>query len=245
MKRGTRTRRLLLAAVVLLGCGDQPPEGTSDVTRALLAQPRPGDVSTAIDASRLGPDQPTLGIELLGVNLGSGDAPVKVIEFVDFGCGYCRLFQLETFPVIRAEFIETGKVEWKFMPFVTGMFDNSAVVTEAAECALEQDARLFGLLADRLWVEQSAWKRSEDPASLVRGWFAELRGDVTEFDTCVQEDTRMERVASATALAAQLEVRATPTFWIVGAGPIQGALPVEAFREIFNQAYRELTQPAG
>lgn len=236
---------LLLAAVALLGCSDQPPESTSDVTRALLAQPRARDVSTVIDASRLGPDEPTLGIELLGVNLGSSDAPVKVIEFVDFGCGYCRLFQLETFPVIRAEFIETAKVEWKFMPFVTGMFDNSEAVTEAAECALEQDARLFAFLADRLWVEQSEWKRSDDPASLVRGWFAELRGDLAAFDTCLQDGTRMERVESATALAAQLDVRATPTFWIVGAGPIQGALPLEAFREIFNQAYRELTQPAG
>jgi predicted DsbA family dithiol-disulfide isomerase len=61
----------------------------------------------------------------------------------------------------------------------------------------------------------------------------------------MRDDTRMERVTSATALAAQLGVRATPTFWIVGAGPVQGALPLEVFREVFTQAHQQLTQGAG
>ena len=56
----------------------------------------------------------------------------------------------------------------------------------------------------------------------------------------MRDDRRLERVTSATAVAAQLGVRATPTFWIVGAGPIQGALPLEVFREIFTEAYGQL-----
>jgi protein-disulfide isomerase len=179
------------------------------------------------------------------MNLGTVDAPVKVIEFVDFGCGFCRKFQLETFPALRAEFIETQMIEWKFMPFISGMFTNSAVVTEAAECALDQDARIFGALADRLWADQGAWKGSSEPEALVRGWATAFGADGAAFDQCMQDDRRLARVTSATALAAELGVRSTPTFWIVGAGPVQGALPLDIFRDLFRQVHAEVTGTAG
>jgi len=236
---------LMLAVGIAFGCaGDAPPDTTS-TTRSLLAQPRPEDMATQFDATGLPVSEPELGIESLGMNLGSVDAPVKVIEFVDYGCGFCRQFQAETFAAIRREFIETNMVEWKFLPFVTGMFGNSAVVTEASECALDQDGRLFALVSERLWADQREWKGSDEPLALVRGWLTQAGGDGSAFDTCMDDDRRMPRVTSATALAAQLGVRATPTFWVIGVGPIQGALPIDAFREIFAQLHEQMTQSAG
>jgi len=226
----------------LWGCSsDAPRPETTSTTRTLLSQPRPADVSTVIASGTLGSGQPTLGIDLLGANMGVDEAPVKVIEFVDFGCGFCRQFQLETFPTIRSEYIDTQKVQWKFMPFITGMFDNSHDVTAASECSLDQDARLFAAFSTRLWVEQRDWKASSDAAGLVRGWLDEMGADMDAYDSCLQEGTREERITSATALAAQLGVRATPTFWIVGAGPVQGALPIDAFRQVFDQLYSQMS----
>jgi protein-disulfide isomerase len=233
---------LLVAA---LGCGEEAPARASDTTRTLLAQPRAEDLSTELDVSRLGGGAPSFEIDLLGINMGSPEAPVKVIEFVDFGCGYCRQFQLETFPVIQAEFIDTNMVEWKYMPFVSGMFGNSLAVTQAAECALVESPRHFGVFTTRLWVQQAEWKASDEPEALARAWILETGADGAAFDGCLQDDERMERVRSHTALAGQLGVRATPTFWIVGVGPVQGALPIEAFRQIFTQIHTELTQNAG
>lgn len=245
MRRLTWAGCTALAVAVLTGCGEEASPRTTDTTRTLLAQPRAEDLSTTFEPSALPGGEPTLEVDLLGMNMGSADAPVKIIEFVDFGCGYCRQFQIETFPAIRAEFIETNMIEWKFLPFVSGMFANSAVVTEAAECALHQDARLFGLLQGRLWVEQAEWKRSADPEGLVRGWMTAIGADGDAFDSCVQDDTRADHMESATALAAQLGVRSTPTFWIVGVGPIQGALPLDVFREILTQVHGQLSQIAG
>jgi protein-disulfide isomerase len=239
-------RRLIPAvcvAILALGLqscgGDEPAGDTRATTRSLLSQPRPEDLATTFDAERLGAAEPALAIDLMGINAGSPDAPVKVIEFVDYGCGYCRQFQLETFPALRQEFIETDRIEWKFLPFITGLFPNSAAVTEAAECALQQGPRLFAALDNRLWSEQREWKGSSDAAGLVRGWVIEIGGDAAAYDTCLREGTRHDRVTSATALAHQLGVRATPTFWIVGAGPIQGALPLESFRQVFLQIYEQ------
>jgi len=230
------------AAVAVLGCAEEAPPGASDTTRALLAQPRAADVATSVDPSSLSDGDATLTIDQLGVNAGSPDAPLKVIEFVDFGCGFCRRFQLETFPTIRAEFIATGMIEWKFLPFISGSFANSPVVTEAAECALNQDARLFGALEERLWADQSEWKGSDEPEALVRRWAVGLGADGEAFDTCMRDDLRLDRVRSSTAFAAELGVRSTPTFWIVGGGPVQGALPLEVFRQLFNEVYEQVTQ---
>lgn len=239
---------MTLTATLVAGCAQDAGSDsvqTTTTTQVLLSQPRAEDVSTVLDTTLLEGGEPTMGVEVLGVNMGSTEAPVKVIEFVDYGCGFCRKFQIETFPTIRSEFIETNMVEWKFMPFITGMFPNSSAVTMAAECALAEDPRAFAALSDALWARQREWKSADDPAALVRGWAVQIGVDAEAYDACLENDTRRQRVASATALAAQLGVRSTPTFWIVGAGPVQGALPIDAFRQIFTQIHRELTENAG
>ena len=247
MRRLNGIGSLALTMALVSACGGDAPQAAANTTgtaQVLLAQPQAADVSTMLDTTLLQSAEPTLGVDVLGVNMGSADAPVKVIEFVDYGCGFCRKFQIETFPAIREEFIETNMIEWKFMPFITGMFPNSPAVTMAAECALAEDPRAFDVFSSALWERQREWKDSDDPAALARDWMIQLGADGDAYDACLQEDLRRQRVASATALASQLGVRSTPTFWIVGAGPIQGALPLDAFRQIFTQVHRELTGPA-
>jgi predicted DsbA family dithiol-disulfide isomerase len=41
-------------------------------------------------------------------------------------------------------------------------------------------------------------------------------------------------VAGATVAARQLGVRGTPTFWIIGYGPIQGALPLDVLTQMLD-----------
>ncbi|MDH3206615.1 MAG: DsbA family protein [Gemmatimonadota bacterium] len=240
-----RVKRIVcmtFAAAAVLGCAEEAPSRSTDTTRALLSQPRAADVSTSVDPSSLSPGDGTLTIDQLGMNAGSRDAPVKVIEFVDFGCGFCRRFQLETFPTIRTEFIATGMIEWKFLPFISGSFTNSLVVTEAAECVFAQHARLFGALEERLWADQAEWKASGEPEALIRRWAVGLGADGEAFDACMRDDSRLDRVNSSTAFASELGVRSTPTFWIVGGGPVQGALPLEVFRQLFTEVYEQVTQ---
>jgi protein-disulfide isomerase len=180
-------------------------------------------------------------VELLGFNLGDDQAPVRIIEMSDYGCGYCRRFHLETFPTLLEEFVLSGKVEWKFMPFVTGMFDNSLAATTAAECTLAQSDDLFVVMNERLWEGQAEWKGDDDPAGTTRAWAAEIGVDMAAFDTCVGEEERLPRIASATGVAGQLGVRGTPTFFILGYPPIQGALPTETFQEVLTMVHEAAT----
>ena len=243
-------RRIISGATVALCCltiACGPEEGPvarpDDTTRNLLGQAAEQGGITRIPAG-VSVDLPpggNLDISLLGYNRGDTLAPVRVIEMSDYGCGYCRQFHMETFPVLLEQFIETGKVEWKFMPYVTGMFENSLSALQAAECSLEQSREMFEVLNHRLWDEQAAWKNSSGAAGVVRSWVVESGVDIGRFDSCLVENRRLERIASHTAVARQLGVRGTPTFFVVGYQPLQGALPIELFQQVLDAVYAEAT----
>lgn len=60
-----------------------------------------------------------------GIERGDSAAPVRVIEFADFGCPECASFARESLGAIDREFVQTGKVHWRFVPFVLGPFRHS------------------------------------------------------------------------------------------------------------------------
>jgi len=234
---------LILAATACSEAESQP-SGTSDLSRALLQAPRDDGASTVIAADPALSDNggPRVPVSQVGFNRGSEEAPVKVVEMSDYGCGYCRQFHEETFPSLREQFIETGMVEWKFVPYITGMFEHSLVATEAAECTHAQDPEAFETLNRRLWNEQAAWKRSSNAEQVVHDWVGELDIDMDAFRSCVEDDDRLPRIAASTTLAGQLGVRGTPTFVVLGYPPLQGALPLETFQEILTLVYNENLQ---
>ena len=241
MRRFLTTAAMLATATLVAACAgeSQPAESTSGTTASLLSKVGANEVS---GQPQLPQEGPQIDVALLGHNRGDGEALVRVVEMSDFGCGYCRQFHEESFPTLLAEYVESGMVEWKFMPFITGMFDNSLAVTEAAECAMAQSDELFIAMSDRLWSEQSTWKPSDDPAGVARGMADELGVNMREYDSCLEDDTRMTRIIASTQLAQQLGVRGTPTFFVVGYPPLQGALPLEMFQDVLTTAHAEASK---
>ena len=238
----TAALRALLVGTVLvasIACGDEPESGadTRDLTRGLLSAAGGG-----AGGGPSGSPSPLrqVSIDDLGFNRGSSEAPIRVIEMSDYGCGYCRQFHMETFPSLKEEFIDGGIVEWKFVPYVTGMFDNSRAALRAAECSLEQSPELFERINERLWQEQSAWKGSSDAAGLVRSWADEAGVDMDEFDACHTTGRRADRITAGAALAQEIGVRGTPTFLVVGYGPLQGALPLDTFQRVLRSVQEQV-----
>jgi len=228
----------------VLGCGEDASrsESTEATTRSLLGGVVMGGGPSTLVRGMPGLTDGVEEVEVVdfGYNRGSPDALLKVIEFSDFGCGYCLRFHQESFPTLEEQFIDTGMIEWKFLPFITGAFENSLAVTEAAECALEQSPALYEELGGQLWARQRDWKESDDPEALVRGWARDAGVDLARFDSCLAQDRRMRRIVGATSIASQLGIRGTPTLWLVGFGPIQGALPLSSFQGILSAVHAEL-----
>lgn len=180
---------------------------------------------------------PSRGLSLAGVghDRGGSAARVFIVEFADFGCSYCSRFNVETFPKIDSVYIGGGTVRWKVVPFVTGMFKNSREVAEAAECAGEQGG--FWKMHDLLYEKRKEWMASKDIRALVVKYAAQVKLDKAPFGRCLMNPEIKRRIMRHDALAQQLSIRGTPTFFVNGR-VIPGAVPYELFQEVIRQATR-------
>ncbi len=177
------------------------------------------------------------GIDLAGVghDRGGDHARVYVIEFGDFGCGYCAKFVAETYPQIDSAYIRTGIVKWKFVPFVTGNFRHSREVSVAAECAAEQDA--FWKMHDLLYSHRTEWMGASDVQVVIARYVRDLKLDASRFSTCARGITAARHIEHNTLLATTLNIRGTPTFFVNGQ-VIPGAIPFDLFRKVIEAASR-------
>jgi protein-disulfide isomerase len=218
---------LLLAAAIVLSFPHEPAPQAIELPAGEAPAPSLAETRSAL-AQALAPGAP-------GYDRGSTRGDVTVLEFADFGCPYCARFADETYPSLATEFVKPGRVRWKAMPFVLGMFPNGEEAARAADCAGNQGAAPFGRMHDRLFARADEWKRVSDPTALFRFYAAAVGLDVSRFAACYAGDEPDARIRAANALADRLGVRATPTFFVNGAR-VEGALPVEQFRAVLLEA---------
>ena len=175
------------------------------------------------------------GVSLAGVgyDLGGATAKVFIVEFADFGCGYCARFNTETFPKIDSAYITKGVVRWKMVPFVTGMFRNSRDVAEAAECAGEQGA--FFKMHDLLYANRKEWMASKDIRALITRYATRLKLNLAAFGQCAMNPQVQRRIQRNDAMAQQLSIRGTPTFYVNGR-VVPGSIPFDLFSQLITTA---------
>lgn len=164
---------------------------------------------------------------------GNPDARVLVIEFADFGCGYCAGFAAETHPALDAEFVRTGLVRWRVVPVALGLSRNSDDAAAAALCASRQDA--FWPMYERLFAERLQWLTLRRPRPRFLAFARALGLDTAHFGACLGDGDIRDSVRQATDAARKAGVRGTPTFFVQGR-KVEGAIPLPLFRTILDEA---------
>jgi protein-disulfide isomerase len=182
--------------------------------------------------------QEPLDVDSFGYPRGFPNAPVQIVELGDFGCSACATFATESWADFQSQFIETGIVTWRFIPFDLGSFRNSEDAAIAAECVAELQPESFWSMHDVLYERQADWNRVRRPKEQLRT-LAELLGvDGDAFDDCYDGDAAEDRVDRNNDLAKDLGVRATPTFFINGRVQL-GAPPLADWRVLIEAARAE------
>ena len=69
---------------------------------------------------------------------GNQHAPVTLLEYSDYTCGYCEKFFEETWPLLFSDYIQTGKVRLIYRDFPRAISGPSVDTAMAARCAGEQ-----------------------------------------------------------------------------------------------------------
>lgn len=154
--------------------------------------------------------------------IGVVDAPVVMIMWADFRCGYCAKFALETAPQL-ADYVTNGtlRIEWRDFPRVT---EQSAAIAAAARAAGLQGK--FWEYHDRVFADQATVEVMGD--DYLRSVATDLGLDVARFDT---DRVSVDVTSAVEADALQgdaIGVSGTPAFVINGTA-IGGAQPIETF----------------
>ncbi len=151
--------------------------------------------------------------------IGPEDAPITIVEFGDFRCGYCRRHFQETFEPLLAAY--EGEVRYVFRDFPI-LSQESLVAALGAECAHDQGA--FWEFHDRVYDNQNVLTREQ-----FISYATDLGLDVATFTTCLDEQQHLEEVVQDYQDGQTLGVGGTPTFFINGK-PLIGAQPYAQFQ---------------
>jgi protein-disulfide isomerase len=173
-----------------------------------------------------------------GVAKGRPEAPIWIVELADFGCGYCAKFATETMPALDSIYTKPGKVYWRFVPFVLGMFPNAKEAAEGSICAAEQGK--FWQMHDKLYDNRKAWMASKSPSALVARFAAEAGVNSATYGQCIKGKAVTATLERNNALARSLYVRGTPTF-VINGEIVPGALPRDVFVKGLDAVYKSVT----
>ena len=170
---------------------------------------------------------------------GNPDALVKIVEYSDTECPFCKRFH-STMKEAMDIYGKDGKVAWVYRHFPLDQLHSKARKEAVAlECANEQGGNdKFWSYADRLY-EITPANNGLDPAELPK--IAEFVGlDTVKFNTCLAStkyDAHIEEeVQNATATGGN----GTPWSIVVGAKnkkyPLSGAQPYASVKQLIDLA---------
>lgn len=149
------------------------------------------------------------------MSMGSPDAPVTLVEYASFTCPHCAAFNAEVMPLIKSNYIDTGKVRLIYREVY---FDGPSLwASIVARCAGED--RFFGVV-DLLFRKQPAWARAQTGEDVVAGLVSiGKEAGLTEGQVmaCLNDETfRKSLVEQFQKNATADDVRATPSFVMNG-----------------------------
>ena len=159
-----------------------------------------------------------------------------MVEFTDYQCPFCGRFEATTFPEIKKNYIDTGKMRLivRDLP-LEGLHPFAMKAAQAAHCASDQGK--FWEMKDLLFKNQNKL----DADSLAGYATKDLALDPDIFKKCMADGKHLKEISAEAKYAQSLGITGTPTF-IVGktAGDsvegrvIAGALPFENFAAVIN-----------
>lgn len=176
-----------------------------------------GDVTVALG------DDPYIG--------DKSKAKVAVVEYSDYQCGYCVRHSQETFPDIKTNYIDTGKIIYVFKEYP---LSNSGLGYESAlggTC-------VFNQLGGDKFAEFHKGSLGAASAADVRAQAVALGVDGAKYDACVSSAQFKDEIDGDRAEGSSAGVSGTPGF-VVGVldkdgnitGPlVAGAYPYETFQ---------------
>ena len=163
--------------------------------------------------------------------LGNPTAPTTIIEYASLTCPYCRQFHAKTYPRVKKELIDTGKVRYILRAYPIGRTAGTAAII--ARCAPEKD---YFRLYDKFLAQQKSWTSQDVRPDAIYKIAAQTGMTRETFNACLANKEIEQGLHEVKMRGRKFGVSGTPTFFINGK-KFRGPLT-------FEQITAELAKPA-
>ncbi|MFJ2743233.1 DsbA family protein [Streptomyces sp. NPDC087440] len=162
---------------------------------------------------------------------GKADAPVVMVEYADFKCGFCGKFARDTEPELVKKYVDNGtlRIEWRNYPILSDESDAAA----RASWAAGQQGRFWQFHAAAYAKDAKEKGFGEEQLKTLAREAGVKDLDKFAADAASEEAKTSVRKDKEEAYA--LRATATPSFLINGR-PISGAQPDEVFEQAIESA---------
>jgi protein-disulfide isomerase len=215
MKRSALATTLAAFVVVagLAGCSEESQTPVSDGA---------ANSSQATDVAETGstetPQPATNTSDLMtagplpDIALGKADAPVTIVEYASLTCPHCAAFHKETFPALKSNYIDTGKVRYIFREFPLDNYATAGFML--ARCA---DQSKYYPILDAFFAQQRAFLDAADPFTWIQGFGKQVGFTQESMDACLSNQDLLDNVMAVRQRASEkYGVSSTPSFFING-----------------------------
>jgi protein-disulfide isomerase len=150
--------------------------------------------------------------------MGSPKAPIQFVEYAAPSCPHCAHWNKDVFPVLKKEYIDTGKVYYVFRVFPLSSLD---VAAESMARCLPADS--YFQFIDMMFREQARWDPDGNNVPDVHGALVQM-GRIAgmsedQVNSCISpsnadEQAKISQVGQYAAKTYKID--STPTFIIDG-----------------------------
>jgi protein-disulfide isomerase len=160
---------------------------------------------------------------------GSPSAAITIIEYASMTCSHCAAFHEETWPLLKAKYVDSGKAKFILREFPLDPLAAAGFMLARCAGPDKRDA-----LIDRLFAQQKNWAFVDKPIDSLLAQVEQAGMSQTDFEACLNNRELYDSVNKIRDSAAQrFGIDSTPTFFVNGR-KFDGALAIAEFDQVLQ-----------
>ncbi|HYA71881.1 MAG TPA: DsbA family protein [Roseiarcus sp.] len=160
---------------------------------------------------------------------GSPSAAITIIEYASMTCSHCAAFHEETWPSLKAKYVDAGKAKFILREFPLDPLAAAGFMLARCAGPDKRDA-----VIDRLFAQQSSWAFVDKPLAPLLGLAEQAGFSQADFETCLKNQQLYDQVNQTRDRAAErFAIDSTPTFFVNGR-KLNGELAISDFDKVLE-----------
>jgi protein-disulfide isomerase len=198
-------------------------------TAALADDAKPAPETAPAAAAMVPIDQLMAPGPLPDIVEGSPSAAVTIVEYASMTCSHCAAFHQETWPGLKAKYVDSGKVKFILREFPLDPLAAAGFMLARCAGPDKRDAMI-----DRLFAKQNDWAFVDQPVERLLALVEKAGMSQTDFETCLSDQKLYDAVNQSREQATErFAIDSTPTFFVNGR-KLSGETTISEFDQVLE-----------